>query len=111
MAGKRRARLFAENPLCFYCGVETTLDTKRNLPNMATIEHLFPRLHPRRREPNTTGERRLVLACSACNNAKSVADAKIGLTESQFMWRNMDLKQRRQWFERMLQDIERFDCF
>lgn len=37
---------------------------------MATIDHLYPRGHPKRLDGNPNHEVRRVLACRRCNNAR-----------------------------------------
>lgn len=77
---KVRNRLHAANPHCEKCGILTilpedlpytidALGTKQidNIPNMATIQHKYHKLHPLRRVVNRR-ERRLFLWCYKCNN-------------------------------------------
>jgi len=74
---RQRRRLHAADPRCFYCGVETFIDPppgwrRKFCPLLATIEHLRSRNDPRRREPlRFPGERRHVLACMQCNQARA----------------------------------------
>ena len=107
----RLLRLFTANPHCYYCGALTVLDGNLKNPLRATREHLFPKLHPRRLEPNTTNERRIVLACNACNNAKCNADVSDYLTPAQIRLRSMGKKNRLAWLANLDLDIKRFDCF
>lgn len=107
----RLVRLFIANPHCYYCGKLTVLDGDLKNPLRATREHLFPKLHPRRTEPNTTNEQRIVLACNACNNAKCNTDVSDYLTDEQIKLRSMGKKNRESWMNNLLADIKRFDCF
>jgi hypothetical protein len=72
--GRKRARLWAENPHCHWCGVLTTLGPR--CETMATLDHLRPRHHPSRHEPARNGERRIVLACWKCNSTRDHAEMK-----------------------------------
>jgi hypothetical protein len=68
----KRALLFAQDPYCFWCGRVTVLQTTKPIrnDNVATIEHLYSRLHPKRKEhPHL-----VVLACFGCNMARSHAE-------------------------------------
>jgi len=68
----KRAHLFAKDPLCFWCERLTVLETTKPIrnANVATIEHLYSRLHPKRKEhPHL-----VVLACFGCNMARSHAE-------------------------------------
>lgn len=84
---KKRVRLFAEqNGLCYYCRCKMVLNNATHggkFPdNMATFEHLRDRLDPRRRRPNPSGEQRIVLACSRCNQERGRQRvAALGLDE------------------------------
>lgn len=77
---RQRFRLWQQDPRCYYCRVITILPESLSLPrarngglkvypnNLATLEHLRSRLHPKRLEPNPTyTEQRHVLACRKCN--------------------------------------------
>lgn len=68
----KRALLFAEDPNCFWCGRVTVLQTTKPIrnDNVATIEHLYSRLHPKRKEHSQL----VVLACFGCNMARSHAE-------------------------------------
>lgn len=70
----KRAKLFQENPHCYWCGRLTQLVTRergqRPPADMATIDHLRPRSDPTRREIPRPGEKRLVNACYECNNRR-----------------------------------------
>lgn len=71
---RQRARKHAENPHCHWCGVLTHLPGTRNAQGrshqMATIDHLYPKGHPKRLDGNPGKEIRRVLACRRCNNAR-----------------------------------------
>lgn len=76
-----RARMWRANPHCYWCGVETVLieghHGQQKPSNMATIDHLYSRLHPlRHTQPRRGGggERRLVLACDECNQRRARAE-------------------------------------
>lgn len=63
--------------LCFYCNCPMWLapaheHTKRQPPNMATLEHLDSRFSAER--GTHEGQIRRVLACLACNNARADAE-------------------------------------
>jgi hypothetical protein len=66
---KRRENLWRKDPHCIYCRKITVLISQNGgcLPdNAATLEHLFNRLNPARKNPKN-GETRTALACSKCN--------------------------------------------
>jgi len=78
---KARDRLWKRNPFCENCGVLTihpadvpgarlkedgTLMIKVTPPNMATLQHKYDRLHPKRKAK--TKERRWFLWCYKCNH-------------------------------------------
>lgn len=73
---KRRLRMFKRNPHCFWCGVEVVLFGGG--PNLATIDHLYSRLHPLRASKHASGHDRAnvlhVLACTACNSERGTCD-------------------------------------
>ena len=82
---RRRRNLWRRDPHCFWCGVLTVLvwecpkvprgDPRRRPPdNLATVDHLRPRTHPLRLEPNPTGAERTVLACNKCNWLRNKQD-------------------------------------
>jgi hypothetical protein len=62
--------MFARNPYCFWCGIQTVLvadpPTRHNL---ATLDHLYSRYHPKR-----ANDKRYVLACRKCNLARADAE-------------------------------------
>jgi len=82
---KQKIKLHKLNPNCAYCGIETILpedvpnaDFHKGImrikivpPNMATIEHIYSKLDPRRKEPNLTNEARWILVCTLCNGYKA----------------------------------------
>ena len=77
---KRRKNLWNQSPLCSYCNVVTILpsslspeELKRPPPNLATVEHVFHRLDPRRKFKNLKVQRR-ILACYSCNQKKGKED-------------------------------------
>lgn len=73
----KRAKLWNENHRCFWCGCATVLEPLSNgqLPdNFATIDHLRPRHDSTRQEIPRNNERRIVLACNACNNARDLGE-------------------------------------
>lgn len=72
---RQRNAWFREHPYCYFCGCELVLlnftgRTKNVPPNAATIDHLRPRGHPDRHEPNPFNIWRRVLACWSCNNRR-----------------------------------------
>jgi hypothetical protein len=74
--GAKRAALWREQAgHCWWCWRETVLVEPapkggRLPPNAATVDHLRSRLDPARQIPPANGERRLVMACHACNTAR-----------------------------------------
>lgn len=87
---KQRQKLWNENPHCYYCGILTVppeIRTKEQVEkgyyfdNMATLEHLFSRLNPKRYEKHKFKTVRHVLACYKCNNDKSMEDTNINFAE------------------------------
>lgn len=77
MRNKRRRLLglFARDPHCHWCRCSVVIMPRvpklKNMPdNAATLDHLRSRFHPRRQEPVRYGERRIVLACNACNQRR-----------------------------------------
>ena len=73
--------MWKENPHCHWCGKPTTLtgSTEQKItPETATLDHLYSRLDPRRREVNRSMEKRRLLACYECNQRRcreSVAES------------------------------------
>lgn len=78
---RRRQRLHKIDPHCCYCGVLTVLPTRENTrvhtPNMATIEHIYSRLHPYRTKVVFGKEKSLKLACKQCNEERSLVPVEI----------------------------------
>jgi hypothetical protein len=68
----RRDELRAADPRCHWCGVVTTPPRSGVAEaTMATLDHLIPKTHPRRRL--RTADRtlkRTVLSCFRCNNER-----------------------------------------
>ena len=73
---KQRLRLWTVDSRCHWCKIETVLPegTNDKRPNVATIDHLYSKHHPKRLTPNTTGEIRHVLACWKCNQRRGKED-------------------------------------
>lgn len=71
---RQRERLHRENPHCHWCGQLTFLPSdprgRGQTHRMATIDHLYPRGHPKRLDGNPNCERRRLLACRRCNNTR-----------------------------------------
>lgn len=77
---KLRKILFAKDPKCYYCGIETKAYQEicdRDLrkrekypPDLATVEHLYDRFDPRRYMVYENFENK-VLACYRCNQKKA----------------------------------------
>lgn len=69
---RRKARLFIrQKGKCYWCPTQMVLlntgGHEKTLPkNLATLDHLFDRFHPKRRS-NSRGKERTVLACWQCN--------------------------------------------
>jgi hypothetical protein len=64
----RRRQLWKRDPRCFWCGRKTDITTANN-SDSATMEHIYHKHHPRRRDtrkvlPST------VLACAKCNHER-----------------------------------------
>lgn len=73
---KIRERLFRSSPYCFWCGCKVELGAV-GLPHQATVDHLYSRLHPERITRHRQQKGVLhVLACSACNNERSVCEQR-----------------------------------
>ncbi len=76
-----------QNGRCHWCECDLVLSppgkhVKKQPPNLGTIDHLRDRFDPARRERNRHGERRLVLACLACNNRRGAeSQAAVGKDE------------------------------
>jgi hypothetical protein len=65
----RRRQLWNRDPRCFWCGRETDIRTA-NAPDSATVEHLYARGQPKRREPTRRHLPDTVLACRRCNSSR-----------------------------------------
>lgn len=66
-------QMWNENPYCHWCGRLTTLDGRSEqkiLPETATLDHLYSRFDPRRKEINRSMEKRRLLACYECNQQR-----------------------------------------
>ncbi|MFL6282749.1 MAG: HNH endonuclease [Pyrinomonadaceae bacterium] len=68
----RRRQLWKRDPHCFWCGRVTNIRTV-NLGDSATVEHIYHKQHPRRRDtrkhlPST------VLACYRCNTERGAPE-------------------------------------
>lgn len=87
---RQRERWFKEHPFCYYCNVKLTLPEygpKRGpiKATDATIEHLRPRGHPDRMEPNPFGIVRHALCCRLCNERQNLKFMKARTLEE--LWR------------------------
>lgn len=73
---RMRIRLFRADPHCFWCGVETVLETSaQGQSDFATVDHLYSRWHPERKTRHVRGDGVLhVLACSSCNGERAGAE-------------------------------------
>lgn len=85
---------------CCYCREpmihwEDIEDRRGDIPRkMATLEHIYPRRHPRRLVPPVGREKRWSLACRDCNEKKGAEyDSSLGIPELQRLSR---LHRRRQ---------------
>lgn len=74
---KVRARLYKQNPYCYYCGVLTVLIDFKTFPkntlfpkNYATLEHLYDKLSGLRKHNVETPK---VIACAKCNHKRGRA--------------------------------------
>lgn len=82
---KRRERLFQEHPYCHWCGIEVIKHAhtphRPDPPNVATIDHRYGKLDPRRRDTQDP-DAQSVLSCWECNNRRGQEDAdKLGIEE------------------------------
>lgn len=74
---KIRRRLFRADPHCFWCGRSVFLDVPHATPALATVDHLYSRLHPQRAEYYRRQNGVLhVLACHECNHYRSVCEQR-----------------------------------
>lgn len=74
--GRRKVRLWLSDPRCHWCGRVTVLASligkRRQFAELATIDHLYSRLHPLRSAPKRhPREERTVIACHECNLRRS----------------------------------------
>lgn len=68
-----RLRLFRADPHCFWCGKLTFVDVEINHSRLATVDHLYSRLHPEREIKHRQQKGVLhVLACRSCNHRRAV---------------------------------------
>ena len=74
---KIRRRLFRADPHCFWCGRTVFLNVPHATATLATVDHLYSRLHPHRTEHYRKQSGVLhVLACHECNHHRSVCEQK-----------------------------------
>lgn len=72
---RKRRRLYdLQKGKCYYCGCRMRILQRRGTPpkDMATFEHLDSKLNPERGQH--PGERRVVLACFACNQERGTEE-------------------------------------
>lgn len=70
-----RVRLHRSDPRCFWCGRKTELDAAHADPVLATVDHLYSRLHPQRVGKHSRYENVLhVLACYQCNHERGTRE-------------------------------------
>jgi hypothetical protein len=74
----RRLALWLRDPRCFWCGRVTNYDTAGR-GNSATLEHVYPRGHPRRSDPDKHLPPTL-LACHKCNTERGAPQATTSQT-------------------------------
>jgi 5-methylcytosine-specific restriction endonuclease McrA len=89
---RRRKDLSKRDPYCWYCGIqvfEYGLDGGPVPPDQATLEHLFSRRNPERREAVPLPSLRRVLACYDCNNDRGFWTSEL-LKEDRRQWRLQD---------------------
>src|SRR5215469_5265249 len=84
---KVKIALWTADPDCYWCGEPTVLICpifKAPLPNnAATFDHIYANFDERRRFPSKSSTSQTVIACNACNHARSkiqnrLADRRIG---------------------------------
>lgn len=88
---RRRESLWNDNKHCHWCGVETVWAANndgKNPDNSATLDHIYSRYHPKRREPNKDCERRYVLACQACNHERGRLEDMENNPKPKGYWKN-----------------------
>jgi hypothetical protein len=88
---KQKLRLYAEDPRCYWCGIETILTNISRLgskvnPRMATVDHTISRFDPRRW---VKGEGKKVLACFKCNQERSAKEVA-SLTREEILKRSAE---------------------
>jgi len=72
----KRRRLLQMKPHCFWCGC-LVVETLNEIPNKATIDHLYSRHHPYRTRRHSEAHAVLhVLACYACNQSRAMCELK-----------------------------------
>lgn len=72
---RMRTRLFRADPHCFWCGCLVRLNVPHGTPDLATVDHLYSRFHPARKENHKRQDRVLhVLACFACNHERGLCE-------------------------------------
>lgn len=81
---KRLKNLHLKNPHCHWCGMLTKIDRVKtgDRPDdlMATLDHVYSRLHPARRTMLKLGRFKVqltVLACHSCNSLRSAIENRI----------------------------------
>jgi 5-methylcytosine-specific restriction endonuclease McrA len=74
---KRRAVMWWRDPCCFWCGRVTRLTKPQGDHSAATVDHVYPRGHPRRRDPRKHLPS-FVLACAKCNHERGAPQATTG---------------------------------
>lgn len=74
---RMRERLYRADPHCFWCGRRVYLNVAHASPELATVDHLYSRLHPER-EHNHRQQKAIlhVLACFTCNGERSVQEQR-----------------------------------
>lgn len=108
-----RARLHAQDPHCYYCGIVTDNSPRlgcgyRAKPNDATIEHLFSRLTGPLKGRNQV--KNLVIACYECNHTRAQREDN-AQTMAQKRERSTKGKARESWFKSWDREMDRFDRF
>ena len=83
-----RNKLFEENPFCHWCGkavIKLEGEWGRNIqPNLATLDHLYSRLHPLRTAPRPN-DPAFVLACYKCNHKRGEEECRSLPLEEQWV--------------------------
>lgn len=74
---KIRRRLVRADPHCFWCGRTVFLNAPHASPALATIDHLYSRLHPQRANKYREQSGVLhVLACHPCNHQRGLCEQR-----------------------------------